>query len=53
MFEVEEKDKDRQNKYIKYASKIKFYETRRHNGLVKFIDNYRDKIFQYHIEDIQ
>jgi CRISPR/Cas system CMR-associated protein Cmr5 small subunit len=53
MFEVEEKDRDRQNKYLKYASKMKFYEMRRHNGLVKYVDSFRSKIFEYHMEDIQ
>lgn len=53
MFEVEEKDRDRQDKYLKYSSKLKFYEMRRHNGLVKFVEGFRSKIFQYPLEDIQ
>lgn len=53
MFDVEENDRSRKNRYDEFASRIQFYEQRRNNKLVNFVEGFREQIFKYSLKKLQ
>lgn len=53
MFDVELADRKRHEKASEYKTKLKFFECRRNNALISFINQFKEKIFAYEVEDIQ